>query len=228
LLSGGEAQRVALARALAPAPRLLLLDEPLSALDSPTRTRLRGELRSSLLRAGRPALLVTHDRSEALALGDRIVVLVAGQIRQVGSPQEVFSRPADRQVADVVGMETVVAGHAGNSSDGLLTVEVAGVSLLAVAPEPAVATGVEVLVCIRAGEVALAAPGPRQQDSPRNHLHGVVRSVMDEGPLVRVTLDVGFALEAFVTRPTREELALTPGCPVVAVVKAPAVHVVPR
>ncbi len=227
-LSGGEAQRVALARALAPAPQLLLLDEPLSALDSPTRAKLRGELRSALLAAGRPAVLVTHDRSEALALGDQIAVLVDGRVRQVGPPAEVFSRPADRDVADVVEMETVVSGLVGPTADGLVTVDVAGVRLVAVNHEPELAPGSPALVCIRAEEVALAAPGRRGEASPRNHLPGVVQSVADEGPLVRVSVDVGFTLEAFVTRPTREEMALAPGSPVVASVKAPAVHLVAR
>ncbi len=94
-LSGGQKQRVALARSLAPRPRLLLLDEPLSALDTPTREALRGELRSFLGSLDVPSLVVTHDRVEALALGDRVAVVVDGAIRQVGPVDEVFSRPAD-------------------------------------------------------------------------------------------------------------------------------------
>ena len=109
-LSGGEAQRVALARALAPRPRLLLLDEPLSALDSPTRTRLRVDLRQRLLAAGVPTLVVTHDRTEALTLGDRMVVIIDGRLHQVGPVPDVFSRPSDLAVADAVEAETVVAG----------------------------------------------------------------------------------------------------------------------
>jgi molybdate transport system ATP-binding protein len=102
-LSGGQRQRVALARALAPCPRLLLLDEPLSALDSPTREALREELRSLLDRSGVPAVVVTHDRAEALALGHRLAVLVDGVIRQVGPVERVFAAPADAEVARVVG-----------------------------------------------------------------------------------------------------------------------------
>lgn len=227
-LSGGEAQRVALARALAPRPQLLLLDEPLSALDAPTRNRLQGQLRTWLLRAGLPAILVTHDRTEALATGDRIVVLIAGRVRQAGPPAEVFSRPIDPEVARVVDMETVAVGTCGDTSAGLLQVNVAGQLLTAVAPSPAPATGTEVLVCIRAEEVALQTPHAARFDSPRNHLTGVVRSVTADGPLVRIGLDVGFDLEAFVTRPTVEDLDLAPGAQVVAAVKAPAVHVVVR
>ena len=95
-LSGGQQQRVALARALAAEPALLLLDEPLSALDAPTRARTRLELRRMLLAGGVPSIVVTHDRMEAVALGDWMAVMVDGRIRQTGPVQEVFRRPADR------------------------------------------------------------------------------------------------------------------------------------
>ncbi|HYD41906.1 MAG TPA: ABC transporter ATP-binding protein [Anaeromyxobacter sp.] len=104
-LSGGQRQRVALARALAPGPRLLLLDEPLSALDGPARAALRDELRALLERADVPAVVVTHDRGEARALGHRLAVLVDGAIRQVGPVEQVFAAPADAEVARVVGEE---------------------------------------------------------------------------------------------------------------------------
>ena len=102
-LSSGQRQRVALARALAPGPRLLLLDEPLSALDGPAREALRGELRALLERAEVPAVVVTHDRAEARALGHRLAVLVDGVIRQVGPVERVLAAPADAEVARVVG-----------------------------------------------------------------------------------------------------------------------------
>ena len=102
-LSGGQRQRVALARALAPRPRLLLLDEPLSALDAPTRAELRGELRALLEQTEVPAVVVTHDRAEALALGHRLAVLVDGTIRQIGPVEDVFASPADPEVARAIG-----------------------------------------------------------------------------------------------------------------------------
>ena len=110
-ISGGEQQRVALARALAAGPALLLLDEPLSALDAPTRTRMRYELRRMLLASGVPSIVVTHDRMEAVALGDWMAVIVEGRIRQTGPVQEVFRRPADLQVAESVGVENVLAAE---------------------------------------------------------------------------------------------------------------------
>ncbi len=223
-LSGGQKQRVALARALAPEPCLLLLDEPLSALDAPARDELRGELRRLLLGLGIPTLLVTHDRLEALALGDRMAVLAGGRVRQVGPIDEVFSRPADVEVARVVGTETVVPARVVERRDGLLLVEAGGAQLLAL--DPGGITG-DVFACIRAEDVMLER-GPVGRMSARNRLSGRVTAVTPRGPLVRVTLDCGFSLNALVTRPAQEELALREGEPATAIVKSPAVHVVPR
>ena len=109
-LSGGQQQRVALARALVVEPDVLLLDEPLSNLDVKLRVRVRTELREIQRSLGKTTILVTHDQEEALSISDRIAVLDAGQIRQVGSPHEVYSRPADRFVADFVGIANFVPG----------------------------------------------------------------------------------------------------------------------
>ncbi|GBC86339.1 Sulfate/thiosulfate import ATP-binding protein CysA [bacterium HR12] len=223
-LSGGERQRVAVARALAPWPRLLLLDEPLSALDAPTREELRLELRRHLVAAGVPSLLVTHDRTEAMVLGDRIAVVVDGGIRQVGAVEEVFSRPADPEVARAVGVETVVAARVRERREGLLVLETHGRRLVALDPG---VPGEEVLACIRAEEVVLRLTEP-VAESARNHLPGTVSMIRREGPLERIILDCGFELAALVTPEARRELGLEPGRSVVAVVKAPAVHCIPR
>ena len=110
-LSGGEQQRVALARALAPRPRLLMLDEPLGALDRALRENLLGELRRILQRAGIPAIYVTHDQQEAFAIADRIILLHDGQIAQTGSPSSVFAKPADAWVAHFLGLGNLVEGY---------------------------------------------------------------------------------------------------------------------
>lgn len=224
-LSGGQQQRVALARALARRPRLLLLDEPLSALDSPTRDALRGELRRLLRASGVPSIVVTHDRTEALVLGDRVGVLADGTLRQLGPTLDVFDRPADETVARIVGVETVVAAVVAGSADGLVRMRVAGAELTAVGDRPA---GTDVLVSIRAEDVILEL-GPRVAGggvSARNRLAGVIVEIEPAGPLVRITVDVGFPLVAAVTRPAVEELRLRLGVQVVAIVKAPAVHVI--
>jgi molybdate transport system ATP-binding protein len=223
-LSGGQRQRVALARAIAPAPRLLLLDEPLSALDAPTREELRAELRALLLRLGVPTVVVTHDRIEALALGDRMAVMVDGRVRQHGSVGEVFEHPADRDVARCVGVDTVLAGRVVASDDGLATVESHGLRLAAVDR----GLGGDVWVLLRAEDVVLER-GDGVRSSARNHLRGRVTAVTPEGPLVRVALACGEArLSALVTRASRSDLGLEEGADVVAVVKAPAIHLVPR
>ncbi|MGH3329341.1 MAG: ABC transporter ATP-binding protein [Streptomycetales bacterium] len=224
-LSGGQAQRVALARALAPYPRLLLLDEPLSALDTPTREELRGELRAVLAGLDVPSLLVTHDRTEALALGDAMVVVVDGRVRQTGPVDQVFTRPADLDVARVVGVESVLPGRVVRvDAEGLATVDVGGRGLVAVTP-PAEAH--EVFACVRAEDVALEPRG-FHLTSARNRFRAQVTTTVPEGPLVRVGLDCGFPLAALVTKHARDELALVPGAAVTAVVKASAIHLIPR
>jgi molybdate transport system ATP-binding protein len=223
-LSGGQQQRVALARTIARRPSLLLLDEPLSALDLPTRAKLRGELRNLLKHLAIPSIVVTHDWEEAIALGDQLAVLSEGRLLQMGSPQEVFSRPLDAEVARIVGMETVIPGRIVGSVDGLVTLEVAGVKLLAVGDEE---EATEVFVCIRAEDVVLESVGVGMT-SARNHLVGTVREISSLGALVRVGIDCGFTLSAMVTRSALDELHLALGATVVAAIKAGAVHVVPR
>ena len=110
-LSGGEAQRVSLARALAVDPRVLLLDEPFGALDAPTRGELLADLRETLAATGTAALFVTHDRHEAAALGDRVAILHAGELRQEGSAPEVLDHPADADCARILGFDNVLPGR---------------------------------------------------------------------------------------------------------------------
>jgi molybdate transport system ATP-binding protein len=221
-LSGGQRQRVALARALAPEPDLLLLDEPFGALDAPARGRLRGDLRALVTQSGSAAVLVTHDRTDALAIGDQIAMLAGGRIRQVGPVADVMRRPADLDVARSVGVETVVPA----TVDGLANLRVAGQLLRAVGTtaEP---IGARVFVCIRAEDVALdtsaAASG-----SARNHLTGRVIAIEAEGAVDRVRLDCGFELVALITHEAREQLGLTGGSAVSASIKATSIHVVPR
>jgi molybdate transport system ATP-binding protein len=223
-LSGGQRQRVALARALAPRPRLLLLDEPLSALDAPTREALRGELRAALRESGVPAVVVTHDRVEALALGDRLVVLSQGGVHQVGPVLEVFARPADVVVARLVGTENVLPVELLRREDGVAVVRAGPLELVALDPG---GLGREAFACVRAEEIVLEEPaGP--PTSARNRLEATVADRAEEGPLVRVGLDCGVRLVALVTRPSAERLGLVPGRRVTVLVKAQAVRLIPR
>jgi molybdate transport system ATP-binding protein len=224
-LSGGQQQRVALGRAVAPRPELLLLDEPLSALDAPTRTRLRTELRRLLRDVNTPTVLVTHDRTDALAMGDYLVVMDSGKVLQQGRPADVFNRPASLAVAGIVATETVQAGRVVQSGE-LVTVAVCHQTLTAVGTDLS-ATGREVFVCIRAEDVILLK-GAVPKSSPRNALRAVVRELVAEGPMVRVELDCGFPLKALLTKQALEELALREHDEVLAMVKAPNVHLIPR
>lgn len=223
-LSGGERQRVALARALAREPRLVLLDEPLAAVDLTLRDALRRELRQFLVSLDVPSIVVTHDRTDALALGDRLAVLAQGRIRQVGPVPDVFSRPTDLAVASIVGVETVVPGRVMALSDGMARVQVGSSVVFASDPSD---TGRDVFVCIRAEDVILEKTS-RVQISARNQLPGRIVSVDPQGPVMRVALDCGFPLTALVTRPAAEDLGLAADMAITAVVKATAIHLIDR
>ena len=219
-ISGGQQQRVALARALAADPALLLLDEPLSALDAGSRARTRQELRRRLLASGIPAIVVTHDRAEAIALGDWMAVIVNGAIRQTGSIQDVFRKPADPQVAESVGVENILDARIVGREAGLLTLEAGTTQLQCV-------DGGEsgpVAACIRAEDVAVTRE-LHQASSARNRMVGMVQSVALEGPLARIEIDCGFPLLAVITAQSAAELALRAGDAVCAIVKATSVHV---
>jgi molybdate transport system ATP-binding protein len=160
-LSGGQQQRVALARALVREPRLLLLDEPFSSLDAPLRAQLRPGLRRWLVEAGMPVVVVTHDHTEALALGDTIVVMEEGRVLQTGAVADVFSRPADARVARIVGTESVARVGAGGVGEAVSTA--AGAASTAV--ESCAATGAAARIQRRAntlpGFTAMFLQGPR-------------------------------------------------------------------
>ncbi len=224
-ISGGQAQRVALARALASEPALLLLDEPLSALDAATRTWMRYELRRMLREGGVPALVVTHDRLEALSLGDWISVVVDGRVRQTGPIQEVFRHPSDAQVAGSVGVENVLPAYIVSCEGGLYSLEVGRAQLQGIDTASLPSGAATVFVCIRAEDVTIAEGTP-QASSARNRIAGRIRSVSIEGPIARVEIDCGFPLVATITAQSAGELRLREGDAVHALVKATSVHLV--
>ncbi len=196
-LSGGEAQRVALARALASAPKLLLLDEPFSALDAPTRDQLRGELRQILLETGTPALLVTHDRAEAWALADRMVSLVDGAVQQVGGVGEVFNHPATVSAARAVGVENILPGHVTADRGDTIEVQAGGLSLVTHNPE-GLALGESVAVCVRAENVTLTAAGagPNSREVV-NRFTARVSQTKERGALHQIHLDTDPVVTAY-------------------------------
>ena len=224
-LSGGEAQRVALARAFALEPEVLLLDEPFSALDQPTRETLLEELATVLSETRVTAVFVTHDRDEAARLAHRVAVIADGRLRQVGPTADVFTAPADETVAAYVGVETVTPARVLAIEDGLVTLQV-GEAEVEVTSNGFSAR--EALLCLRPEDIVLSAGEPAVVDSARNRLPGVVRRVTATGSETRVELDCGFHLVAKITRRSQEELRLEEGTKVVASFKATAAHLIPR
>ena len=225
-ISGGEAHRVSLARAFALEPEVLLLDEPFAALDQPTRETLLDELAGALGETGLTTVFVTHDRSEALRLGDRVAVIVDGRMRQVDATAAVFAAPADEDVASLVGAETIVAGKCVSRGEGIASVRVGGHLIDAVArdglPE-------DVLVVLRPEDVTLMKPGKHPPvSSARNHLHGTVTRITLMNYQARVSVDCGFPLVAFITKQSLEEMGLAVGGEITATFKAHAVHLVAR
>jgi molybdate transport system ATP-binding protein len=219
-LSGGQQQRVALARAVAPRPRLLLLDEPFAALDRAAQLELRARLRDALAASGTPALLVTHAREEALAMGDQLLLMGNGRILQRGRPEEVFNHPA---AAGLVEEGTVVKVRVLDRAHGLIRV-VAGATELW-APDSGGLDG-WAHATIRPEGVAIERDHP-PQGSARNRLAARILALEPEGPLVRLRLDAGFPLDALVTAWACEDLHLEPGLAITALVKASAIRLSP-
>jgi molybdate transport system ATP-binding protein len=213
-LSGGERQRVALARALARDPAVLLLDEPLSALDARTRTSVRGELREVLGALAVPAVVVTHDYADAAALAERVGVLADGRLLQVGTPAELVAEPADAFVAEFTGANVVPARA---QARGPLTelVLADGTSLRSTDR----AEG-DVAVVVYPWEVTLAREAPA--DSALNHVAGAIETIVPIGNRVRVRVG---PLIAEVTADSAARLGLRPGERVVASFKATGTRV---
>ncbi len=225
-LSSGQQQRAALARAVVTEPQLLLLDEPFAALDARLRTRLRTELRQFLKKLGMTTIIVTHDRAEALALGDELWVMAQGKLVQSGKLKDVFSRPVNAEVAAMIGVETVQPARVLEIKDGLALVEAGTAKLTALATDLEPSTK-EVYLCIRAEDVIVASLSPGRT-SARNSLPATVRQIMEEGALIRLELDCGFPLAAVLTRQACAELELKSGSQVAVLIKAPQIQLIPR
>jgi molybdate transport system ATP-binding protein len=215
-LSGGERQRVALARALARRPEVLLLDEPLSALDPHTRDTVRGELRATLRDLGLPALVVTHDFVDAAALADRIGVLVDGKLVQTGTPEELIASPVSPFVARFAG-GNVLHGRA-RRDGGLTAIELADRTVVRSTDE---ADG-DVAAIVYPWEVTIARALPA--DSAQNHVQAEVRTLVPVGNRVRVTVG---PVTAEVTADSVSRLRLAEGDLVIASWKATATRLVP-
>ena len=225
-LSGGERQIVALARALAPGPDILLLDEPLVAVDPRGRTRLRRELRALQRELSLTVLHVTHDFGEAGTLGDLAILLDGGRMVQAAAPEQLFRRPVSAAAAEFLGAENVYAGNAtplesgAGDEPGTMLFRSGALRLVGLA-----ATRVPIAHAVIRGEDVVLARERAGTSSARNVIEGVVAEVVRHGALARVTLEVGdLPLVATVTAGSVSELGLLPGSRAVATIKATAVH----
>ena len=223
-LSGGQAQRVALARALVLEPEVLLLDEPFAGLDAPTRAELLPDLGLILRRDRITTVLVTHDRGEAQALGDRVAVLMSGRIAQLDEAARVFYAPASEAVARFIGVETVVTARVIGRDAGVTVVDAGGTKLEIAA---AARVGEDVRIGVRPEDVTLLlATDTAPLSSARNYLAGTVVHVTPSTPAVRVVVDVGFPLVASVTARSVGDLGLREGVRIMAAFKASAAHLI--
>ncbi len=216
-LSGGERQRVALARALARDPGVLLLDEPLSALDAHTKIAVRGELQELLREFGLPTLLVTHDYEDAASLADKVGVLVDGKLRQLAPPQEMVAHPADGFVASFTGAN-LLRGMARTREDDLTLIELDGGELVYSTDHAEGPVG----VVIYPWDVSVGRE--HNADSALNAIEGEIRSVVHVGNRARVRIG---PVTAEVTDVSVVRLGLIPGARVVATFKATGTRLVP-
>jgi tungstate transport system ATP-binding protein len=222
-LSGGEAQKVTLGRALVLEPRLLLMDEPLASLDVPARKALRADISRLVKEMGVTAVYVTHDYHEVLEIADQLAVLLQGKLQQVGKPTEVFGRPVNDEVAEFLGAENLLEGEVMACQEGMADISVEGTRMEALCEE---SPGSRVKVLIHPEEVVLLADSG-DAGSARNRLPARVKEVRALGALVKVDLECGFPLVAYITLASREEMGIEPGRRVTAVIKATSIHVMP-
>jgi tungstate transport system ATP-binding protein len=222
-LSGGESQRVGLARAFAIEPEIILLDEPFSSLDPPTRHALIRDLDAIVKETGTTAVMVTHVESEALSLSDRIMVMNDGKAVQLGNPSAVRNNPSNEFVAKFVGMETVLSGRVLECLDEELVISVMGNKFYAAGQA---APGEEVQCGIRPENVLVDIPGASGPRDHSNVFEGRISNVYSVGPFWKLSLDCGFPLVSLVTRDLFDDLKLSEGKVVCASFKPSSIHII--
>jgi tungstate transport system ATP-binding protein len=223
-LSSGEQKRTSLARAFALQPEILYLDEPFTALDGPTRQALLEDFKSVLNETKITTVLVTHDRNEALALTDRIAVIMKGRIVQLGTPVEVFSSPATEEIANFVEAGNILRGTVNLNNEGLASIKIGQYEIDACCElKP---RDLAILI-IPYDDITLMLSNPAEHTtSVRNRFPGTVAKMFPHGSQMRVTVDCGFPLTALITRRSAEEMGLKEGTRVIAAVKAVSIHVI--
>jgi molybdate transport system ATP-binding protein len=236
-LSGGERQRVALARALVMQPSVLLLDEPLAALDLPVRMKVADDLRSCIRNTQTPVLYVTHSRDEVFTLGDNLLVLERGRVIAQGTPHSVLSAPASETVAQLAGFENIfdavvtsiheergtMTCRVGGSAEGKSYQEASGRGIELETPLVRSTPGENLRVGISAGDILLSTTAPVGL-SARNVLAGRLISLSQRDAIIVAVVDCGIEVTARLTLGTRDSLGLTPGSAVWVIVKTHSCH----
>lgn len=222
-LSGGETQRVAVARALVTEPEVLLLDEPTANLDPISVTKIE-EVLGHVIDAKRTTLVMaTHDMSQGQRLADRIGVMVAGRLVQIGKPHEIFMSPETREVAEFVGMDNILPGIVTGKDGDLATISVHNSTIEAVTSYP---DGEMVLSLIRPEDITLTVTPAAS--SARNTFKGNIVQMVSLKPLIRIEIDCGFPLLVLITQRSSDGMGLSIGKTVYCNVKASAVSIIKR
>jgi len=199
-LSGGEKQRVAIARAMAISPDIFLFDEPTAALDRNARIKTQSMFLNWHKKDSTSTFIhVTHDFEEALSLGDRIGILIDGQLLQCGKPDDVFNNPANKEIADFLGYRNVFGGPVRNN-----TLYINGTTITV-----PVETADHIYIAVRSDDIILS--GKRLESSARNSFPGIVRNVLKKSSIIEVTLDIGVPLAVDITRKSYEEMDIKIG-----------------
>jgi molybdate transport system ATP-binding protein len=224
-ISGGERQRVGLARSLVTDPEILLLDEPLTALDHATQSRIIADLQQWNEARRIPILYVTHSQREVFALGERVLALQDGAIVADGTPQQVIDMPSHERVAQLTGFENILdAVVVGRRPDaGVMVTRLARTHVDLETPLIDIEPGRPTRVAVRAGDILIATEAPRGL-SARNVLPGTIVTLVREGSVVRVQVDIGVGIEVHVTPTAVEALKLQAGRHVWLVIKTHSCH----
>ncbi|HOM96254.1 MAG TPA: ABC transporter ATP-binding protein [Methanofastidiosum sp.] len=221
-LSGGEQQRVALARALATNPKVLLLDEPFSALDENTKANLISEMKELHRKEGITFIHVTHSQEEAMILADRIGIIMNGTIAQIGTPEEIFYKPKTKEIARFVKIENIWEGKVIEKRNEEIVIEIKGKKIVAISNHFKV--GDEVRLIIRPEDVVIG----EGNTSARNVFKGVVSDVIKHGFYNIVRVDCGFQVEAAVTKQSIENLNIKEGKNIDIFFKATSIQVIKK